>query len=599
MPHEWIEEYQEFEAVLKCTNKLPAWETDASMRAFAIYQWTDATTEGYESSLRHNESGTIIRHDGDVLAIEFGHGELSEALSDLFLALYQLGWRGAEVYHPAATLNELLADMGRAIPANLEFDVRVAKIGESISDTPEGKILLNNASRFHGELDPQRSNFAQSETENTTILETFRELGIPEDAKTLLQNNLAHTGAVNLIDDDVDEEEGSIMVNQAQQYSHYLDEEPLIPDLTNSELAPALDNAPSIQTTIQDLSNDDKSFEQQSTISPALPSPMHIAMEQQSSMMDINLSDISEIETNQHPLTETMPPDALGVFSRPIAKQETLNIIKTGNSFFCFDTAHTSLSTEDLQSIIDENRITAEQITHIWPGAIKGPIRWNFLGEIDDNHPWMAEKLASRLIPTDDSQLIASIFLALKHNNSFAGLRDLLMFAGKNHDEMVQFLDSLSPATKILLDYGKLNGSITTTMSSIVYHLGALAFVPDGQSFVDLLTAPEELSLDMQEAFTVREIMQSSTPRILIVHTDILDNFIVNHITETLKHVADLYSSSKRFSVPEVIIKKAEEPSPAAANNGQINADVTQILGNLFEQLQKIGVSVPLTAQGN
>ena len=95
--HDWVDHFEEYEAVLVCTNELPAWDAAQEMRAFAIDQWTDATTKGDTPSLTHNDFGTIIRHDGGVLAIDFGHGSLNDSLPDLFQALHRLGWRGAVV----------------------------------------------------------------------------------------------------------------------------------------------------------------------------------------------------------------------------------------------------------------------------------------------------------------------------------------------------------------------------------------------------------------------------------------------------------------------------------------------------------------------
>lgn len=575
--HDWLEGHEEFEAVLVCTNELPTWETDAAMRAFAIYHWTDATTAGDDSSLRHNESGTIIRHDGDMLAIDFGHGALNEALPDLFLALNALGWRGAEVYHPASTLNALLSDMGRAIPANLDFDVRPAKIGTPISDTPEGQMLLNSGNT---------KTVLQSTgaIEDTTILNMFRDLGNTKDVPKA-SISLAHNGVINLIDDDtgentLDEQLTPTHANVAPTFADDFDETPLIPNL---EIIDTFENQAEINTG-DFLPETEMLFVE-------LPDH-HNEKASVTNTPDTAIASEHVQETCEAVTEELMNANKL-VLDLAVQK-----LIKVGQSIFCFDMSHDPISSNEIESIAAEYKIPNDQIVHLRPGAIKEPVRWDVLGEIDPDYPWLSEKLVATIMPIKDLPLVSCIFLALKKNAPFAGLRDVLMLASKTPEELTQMFANFSPAAEMLLNHAKMTG-LVQAMDTIVQRLGALALAPSGQSFVDLLDSGE-FPGELQEAFTVREVMQSTTARIFVVHVDVLDSVFVETIAGSLRDIAKLHAATKRYSLPVTTrLTENTKPTHTTESSGEINAEVKEILGTLFGQLQKIGVCIPLTDQAS
>ncbi len=141
--HEWIENHHEYEAVLQCTNPLEMFESTVVLRAFQTFGWNDASTPGNDNSFVHEESGTIVRYEGALLAIDCGHDRLTDALADLVSVLHGLGWVSVEVYHAPETMKALMTDIGKAIPANMKnFDVKPAAMEKPVSDFPESAALI-------------------------------------------------------------------------------------------------------------------------------------------------------------------------------------------------------------------------------------------------------------------------------------------------------------------------------------------------------------------------------------------------------------------------------------------------------------------------
>ena len=96
--HEWIENFNDYEAVLRCLNPLSAWDKNATVRAFQTFDWNHASVQDGELEFAHKNTPVVVRFDGSVIAILFGLGKLNEAVPDLFVALHGLGWRTAELY---------------------------------------------------------------------------------------------------------------------------------------------------------------------------------------------------------------------------------------------------------------------------------------------------------------------------------------------------------------------------------------------------------------------------------------------------------------------------------------------------------------------
>ncbi|MFW6098741.1 MAG: hypothetical protein ACOC7Q_02310 [bacterium] len=93
--HPWVQDYASYEAVLCSTHEVGQWDQSATLRAYQTYGFDDASTPGNDQTFRHIDTGVLLLHDGDVVAIQFGDGNLSAALSELFLVLSALGWKEA------------------------------------------------------------------------------------------------------------------------------------------------------------------------------------------------------------------------------------------------------------------------------------------------------------------------------------------------------------------------------------------------------------------------------------------------------------------------------------------------------------------------
>ena len=140
--HEWVKHYNKYEAVLCCLNELESWDKDRVIRAFQTFGWEDSSMSGDEECFSHIETGIIVRFAGSVVAIDFGHGRLLDALPDLFDTVFALGWRKAEVYKSPDMMNALLYDMGKAIPAQIDFDIQPAKMVMDVSSFSEGANMI-------------------------------------------------------------------------------------------------------------------------------------------------------------------------------------------------------------------------------------------------------------------------------------------------------------------------------------------------------------------------------------------------------------------------------------------------------------------------
>jgi hypothetical protein len=331
-----------------------------------------------------------------------------------------------------------------------------------------------------------------------------------------------------------------------------------------------------------------------------VPTAIEVIKTEPTNIVDItkNIPAINQTDiTNKITPAETIAETHLMV----VTDGEPPKVIKVGKSVFCFNVPNFPLVTEDIQKIAIDYKIPSDQVIHIIPGALKAPIRWDFLGEIDLDYPWLIENLVDLMMPNADRQLISSIFLAVIKDKPRTGLRDVLMFAGKEQEEMAQMLNNVSPAAEMLLKQAITRGYLNKTIDALVEHLGALALAPTGQSFVDPLPGQEDLSEEPQENFTVREVMLSANARLFVVHVDVLDSYFVRNITESLQYVATLHSETKRYCKDEITVTDVADnvESTQAAIPVPINAEVNIIIGSLFEQLQKLGISIPQTEQRN
>ena len=125
--HDWVKNYQDYEAVLRCLNPLSEWDKKLIERAFQTFMWDHTCEPGGELEFAHENTPVVVRLDGAVVAILFGTGDLNEALPDLFAVLHSLGWVNAVVYHPFETSALFLTDVRKAIPAHAKLNIELAE----------------------------------------------------------------------------------------------------------------------------------------------------------------------------------------------------------------------------------------------------------------------------------------------------------------------------------------------------------------------------------------------------------------------------------------------------------------------------------------
>lgn len=621
--HEWIENYTEYEAVLVCTNALQGWDKVAVVRAFQTYQWNDGTTLGNDASFSHIGSGVIVLHDGNLLAIVCGHEMLDEALPDLFEVLYALGWRSAVVYHPPETMSALLVDMGRAIPARLNFDIQPAPAGRAISDFAEGATLIERGKQalLAGGMD---------ELNNVVLSELVSmDTAFPDGDSASPQA----VSAIVLIDDFADDlndtiEVGTNITSQATAGNAYFEDEqpptfviPVEVDLMASEQSAARPSFSFLQVSknaqasppaaVANVVDNMGERVAQSARTQAIDDAL-VARNAAEAMTVIQTAKANEKERSSAALlepsvqlkTQPQPPalraDVMGESKQevavtafaPVANTSLNKIVRVGLSAFCFDVPSDPVSDDEIRMVADECRVADQQVVHLYPGAMNELVRWDVLGEIVPEYPWFAEKLAGAM-NLQDCAMVAGIILALKNANLVVELRDVLMFACADSKVRVEMLAGVSPTTQVLFMRADARGEIDKTMNEIVQRLGALSLAPAEQAFVDLRSTPNELGADIPEAITVRAVMQSSMARMFIVHVDVLDGPFVSWIVELLRSVAISHGATKRYcKAAQAIVHVDKIEQENAASKAQVAAEVNEAVGSLVAQLRKLGCDV-------
>lgn len=141
--HPWIEDHLNYEAVLVCNNTLNPREHDSVIRAFQTFLFKNISRDNDSVEVCHNDTGSIIQYDGNVAAIRFSDN-IEDMLPDLVSTLHALGWRNVSAYHDTVTIAMFLEDLGRAIPANMDFDVQPAALSDDPGhEFPEGRMMLS------------------------------------------------------------------------------------------------------------------------------------------------------------------------------------------------------------------------------------------------------------------------------------------------------------------------------------------------------------------------------------------------------------------------------------------------------------------------
>jgi hypothetical protein len=596
--HDWVENSQDYEAVLVCTNELPeVWEPEQITRAFGTFQFFDATTHGDDPSYRHNDTGTIVRYEDNVLAIDFGHGQapLGEELADLFSALSSLGWRSAEVYHPAATISALLEDMGRAIPANLDFDLRSAQHSKPIEDSSAGQTLMTAASHVWSKsATPPVSN------ESTALADMIRDLG--EEKPTTLGSPVL-PGSITLIDDHDDQEDELVLGHHlnhhtepapvaSNSYAHVSDDEiPIIPSLDDDQPAPYSSEAESHEA-------EDSFYVPSATPTNVVKELEHppTAMFYSQPETEIIEDSIKHVEASPViDLSADLVQDLLATKPAEMQLHENTlpKIIKLGNTLFLFDVPESGyISSQELDSALAANKISNESIIHIQPGLMNSPTRWDFLGELHVDFPWISEHLA-QIISTSGHSTLSTVLKAVRHGNAVAGLRDVLTLCLNGHEAIELAISEYSAEALMLFKYEYSQGRAKKDIDQIIQTLSPIVFTNQGESFIDPAGSADGSIVD----FTVRSFINSSVSTAIIIHQNTVEGSFISTIIRSLANIVMIHSSSRNFngSDPSVIATSVNAPklTNRPAPRESINKHVINLLSELTERLQDLETAEP------
>lgn len=554
--HDWVGGFEDFEGVLRCTHTLPtAWDAGAIIRAFETFTF-NYTNDADALRFSHKESGIFVKYDGNVVAIEFGHSDLKEGLYDLFHALHALGWRQAEVFHPLATMDELLGDIGSAIPANLDFDVRPATINKSVGSIAER---------------------AQAESL----------FGMPGAHSNAMNSNLPAFEAIgddNLFaGDEIELATDFLPLGRAKDTA--IDHESLfgeIPQQARAQASAAFEtpqvdfNVSHGATSEADAENFNQFAAEQIEYPHSKPEVSALFSEEPAPDFDPAVfagDKVSSQELFTHNEVKKggdMPAAVI---------QHTPAVIKVGKSFFGFDRPDSRITDDQIAKI---SAMPDAQIVHLYPGAINPEIRWEFLDEIGDN-PWFAETLSATMVPATECAFVASMLLSIHKRKVPHGLRDVLLTATAERSCVVELLSEcgLSNMSELRVDM---------IVDSLMARLGALALIEKGAAFVDIDEADEQAK-SIQELFSLREAAYSDAARVFVVHISELDSPFVVWLADTMQHIAQIYSSVK--PVEKACVEKQQGPSQAA-----VNERVIEILGPVFAQFKAAGVDLSALVKG-
>lgn len=610
--HEWVENFDEYEAVFLCKNSLGSWDTDVAIRAFQTFGWDDATMPGTDLTFKHALSAVMIRYDGNVLAINFGNGHLSDAFPDLFLAITGLGWQNAEVYHRPETMSALLNDIGAAIPASMTFDVIPAKAVIAVSSFAEANSLVN---RGRAALQTgSESNgvgammFEELESMMPTALDSASMpaqqpaggVATPKTVSILLEDiddhADDHNGIVAFVQPNVQQKvnaarpvarAGSLpfedeLRDLSPAPSERVASQPHQPSPPMQAVAPSArvipvgDVAQPVQAPITVVALHDLVAAHANAQAVLVIENEHLR--DALSIADERLAEEKEVvrrlvEDQERPVVQEhapwLEPEVPVVVAQSVVDENIFQEVSVeapfgvegavhlGASSFCFDLPDAPMPNDDVNRMAEGwkaahlNQVLS--VIHIHPGAIGESLRWDVFGDLPTEYPWAAQKMASAMGFSDDHcPLMASILMALKQTVTFAQLRDVLEAMppeggrtggfwqgsdGAISSEMKPLFARLCPA-----DGGRLG-------NEIVSRLGGLALCPEGRAFVDVRCAGDDLAPEMQEMFSLREVVQSPLARLFVVHVDALDGPFVTWIVGLLKAMALSYSMTGRYSV--------------------------------------------------
>lgn len=612
--HPWIQDFASFEAVLCCTHELGQWEPSSTLRAYQTYGFDDASTPGNDQTFRHIDTGVLLLHDGALVAIQFGDGNLSAALSDLFLVLTALGWKEAEVYHPSDTLAALLHDMGKAIPGHMEFDVKAAKGVSDTAHLPEAAALIERGKSLMqgvaaGPQEVQDFNqLALGELESMAPDHAFSS-GAVTDAKAPQEarqsTEVIPASAPVHLDEDFE-----FGMRDATSRQSLLVQEPahgvrphgqvFLDDDDSGPVVPVL-GASTLQSTAQISQSGGEVYAVQDLpIDPTLHSLARADAVSDGEPERVGLqADAPVVQPVQAAHTESaLLPDApiespggRALPHGPVGEAAvSRSLIRVGSSALSFDLPNAPVTLEDVSRCAGE--LGAVEVLHLWPGLINQPERWDLIGEIDPNAPWFAEAVASELAPQEAVERVwfAASLLQLRRQQDRAQLRDLVMatLAG----------DGAEPRCAILQSAAFKQEARERFVNLVLDRFSGLMLSQEGESFLDVRPADgtaDDVQLEVR-TFSVRSMVEASEPKLYVIHLDATDGPFIAMIVRLLRGVAERYSISTRARTQSEALQREIERRESTQREAERNTmleTVQSTMAGLMEQLKKAGIALP------
>lgn len=593
--HPWIENYSEFEGVLVCTNTLGSWDAEAINRAFQIYQWVDATTDSTEVSFSHLGTGVIVRHDGNILAIDCGHGLLDEALPDLFLVLNSIGWETAVVYHDPNTIEQLLTDMGRAIPANMLFDVQAAddirnvnELGETGDMVALGRKLLqdnrvdeknsteffelvsNDEAKFTSDEDLIGPNVQQSSDDHIHlsskssvadfVSSVFYEAPQTQSAVSFTAAQVPNT----IITDTLDLPTSAYPTEVPDSPDPFIRPAPVAAQLEPNQLGGAQ------KVHIRDVDNEQAHCRREMDALLKTDDPRDTA--KQATTCTVGNYAV------QTPASAVTMPNGV---SQSVLGQSFNSIIVIGQSAYLFDYPNNLLTLPDAHRQLHEGGFEVQDVINIDIGSYLNLMHWDVLGELTDSEPWMDQYLASILLNGADTLAMTWMLRNIRTANARPQLRDCFSA------NFVDVESSLLTADELLVfNHLLANESLLRVKNSLLEKLFPLILCRPGQAFIDLPDAELE---QPRRSFTVRSLLTAPRKTLVKVSFDHLDGPFVAWMCELLHKTVQAYATSRRVAAKIQQVTFVDEKN--SSRTGDFSA-LNEKLTNVIHALQKIGVQI-------
>ena len=638
--HEWIENYTDYEVVLRCVNTLPPWNSDACLRGFQTFNWHDASTTKDELVFAH-QNGVIVRFDGAIIAIQFAkkYELMHESLVDLFLVLHGFGWTDAVVYHPAKTMPVLLKDMGAAIAGYMSLDIKPAVVKQHI-------VSMDVASQFL-----QKGKAILAAEEDQTI---FDELSLTDSqAEVSRLTSVAPQNAFEYqsLDEEEEDDAGPVIQKFDAGPSTYAPsttsvQAPVMPvaspdgNSMNLENKIASANSLLVQATqkVRQLNEEldvsklkletaERTLERLTLENKELIDGLTTANE--SAMLDRNYS--SRIEINlreaqsdydalkrehdsvldQHKYAQNEKYKVNLAFEKLTHEYQTLVETATGCKATLSEMTETNVllleeknklsalladANKRIVECADENSKINKKLSMLQAQSRDTPQKIsvgtchfafdfpNVPFGVEDivavRHECKVKDVVHFYVGATDQPVRWDVFGegSVKHPWFIENVVAAMGFSHKEPDIIKSVVKSMKENGGFeLRDFIAANEN----NASIASKLGSLLLCEPGDAFVDLKKVANSESV-AHDRFTVRELIVSSKPTLYVVHVDALDSEFVHWVANLLRFVVLAYS---RSSTTKSLVTAVSVEGDIAIGEGafEINTESTPELGAVVE----------------